>query len=64
MNEAIYDYVFHFNPMTETWSAIHRDSYVDYWSDSKIKSPDVLRSSDIKTLIELITKGNEFIKSI
>lgn len=60
--EQLQQYVFHFNPFTSTWNAIPRDLYTDYWSNPKVKG--VLRSSNIKTLIELITKGEDFIKKI
>jgi len=62
MKEIAYNYVFHFNPMTNTWTAIHRDNYLEYWSNSKDKK--FLRSSSIKTLVELIEKGPDFIKKI
>lgn len=62
MEENLYGYVFHYNPITKTWSAIPRDHYLEYWSnptDNKF-----LRSSDIKTLITLVSKGDDFIKTI
>ena len=27
-----YDYVYHFNPYSNEWSCIHRDSYTNYWN--------------------------------
>ena len=62
MEENIYGYVFHYNPMTQTWSAIPREHYLEYWSNPK--GSKFLRSSDIKTLITLIGKGEKFIKTI
>ena len=59
---GIYDYVFHFNHYTETWSAIPRDKYKEYWN-----TPDtngVLKSKDINVLVELINRGDDFISSI
>lgn len=60
--EELQQYVFHFNPFNKTWYAIPRDKYTDYWSDSNTKG--VLKSSKIQTLIELISKGDTFIKKI
>jgi len=48
--------------MTKNWSAIPRDKYQEYWSNPKTTT--ILKSSDIKTLIELIGKGEDFIKTI
>lgn len=62
MEENIHNYVFHYNPMTKNWNAIPRDKYQQYWSDSK--TPGILKSSSIKTLVELINKGEDFVKSI
>lgn len=62
MEENVYNYVFHYNSMTKNWSAIPRDRYLEYWSNPKDKT--FLRSSSIKTLTELIVKGDKFIKSI
>ena len=60
--ENLYSYVFHFNPYSEIWSAIPRDLYNDYWSNANL--PGVLRSKDMKTLIELVNRGQEFINEI
>lgn len=60
--EELQQYVFHYNPFTETWYAIPRDKYTEYWSNANTKG--VLKSSKINTLIELISKGDKFIKKI
>ena len=60
--ENLYMYVLHFNPYTNVWNAIPRDKYNEYWND--INTKGVLSSKKVETLIELITKGDEFIKSI
>ena len=62
MQESLYNYVFHYNSMTKNWSAIPRDKYQEYWSNPK--TAGILKSSDIKTLVELIGKGEDFIKTI
>jgi hypothetical protein len=48
--------------MTGFWYAIPRDNYLEYWSNSNDKK--FMKSKDIKTLIELIYKGEKFIKTI
>ena len=61
-NEKLYDYLFHYNHHTKSWAAIPRDKHDSYWSD--YHTPGIIRSSDIKTLIELINKGDDFVKKI
>ena len=34
-NIIIWNYVFHFNEYTNKWYAVHRDNYLEYWSDKK-----------------------------
>lgn len=58
----IYDYVFHFNPHTELWYAIPRDSYLEYWSNRETKG--VLKSRDVNALAQLVSKGEEFVNSV
>ena len=62
MTEELYSYLFHYNHHTGLWSAIPREKVNEYWNNNKTKG--VLKSKDIKTLIELITRGKEFIKKI
>lgn len=58
---ALYDFVFHFNPYTGLWSAIHRDDYLQYWSDGS--HTRVIRSKSVDTLQEIIIKtGGEISK--
>jgi hypothetical protein len=54
--------VLHYNPYEKKWSAIPRDKYNQYWSSKNVDG--VLSSSKFETLIELISKGDEFINSI
>jgi hypothetical protein len=58
----LYDYLLHYNHYDGVWNAIPRHLINDYWNDNKTKG--VLKSKDIKTLIEIITKGKDFIKKI
>jgi hypothetical protein len=60
--EQLYNYVFHYNHFTGLWSAIPRSKYQSYWDNQKDK--EILQSKELKTLMELITKGDDFIKSI
>lgn len=62
MEESLYNYVFHYNSISKNWAAIPRDKYQEYWSNPK--TPGILKSSDIKTLVELISRGEDFVKSI
>jgi hypothetical protein len=60
-DSALYHFVFHFNPFTGLWSAIHRDDYLQYWSDSN--NTRTIRSSSIDTLKEILLKtGGELSK--
>lgn len=58
---SLYHFVFHFNPFTQLWAAIHRDDYLQYWSDST--NPRVIRSKSLSTLQEIIMKtGGDLVK--
>jgi hypothetical protein len=61
-NEELYEYVFHFNPYNELWSAIPRDSYQEYFNNHEIDG--ILKSKEYTTLIALILKGGIFVNSI
>jgi hypothetical protein len=52
------DWVFHFNPYTNQWAAIPRETYNQYWND--YKNAGVLRSKHLNTLLDLLhkAKGN------
>lgn len=58
----IYDYVFHYNHHTELWYAIPRQVYVEYWNN--FDTEGVLKSKNINVLIELVSRGEEFIESV
>ncbi len=53
-NEYLQNWVFVFNPFKQLWNAVPREYYNDYWNDNK--HPDVIRSSSIKTLLEVLHK--------
>ncbi len=56
--DYLYDWVFHFNIYTDTWAAIPRDKYTDYWSKANLEG--VIKSTSFNTLIEILhrTKGD------
>ena len=58
----LYDYLLHYNSFDSNWNAIPRHLINEYWNNRKVEG--VLKSKEIKTLIELITKGDDFIKKI
>ena len=57
-----YGWVFHYNHYSELWNAIPRELYVEYWDDDKLEG--ILKSSSFDTLLELVDRGDEFVKSI
>lgn len=61
-NQTLYDWIFRFNPLDNFWYAAKRDNYNDLFSD--IQSKNVLKSSSIKTLTEIINKTDGDIKKI
>lgn len=34
--DIFYNWVFHYNPHTRQWNAVHRDNYMEYWSNHNI----------------------------
>jgi len=64
MQLNIHNYVFHYNKYNKTWNAIPRDLYLEYWSKPAGSIKGILRSTDIDTLVEIIDRGDEFIKSL
>lgn len=58
----LYNYIFHYNHYTELWNAIPREMYNKYWDNDDNES--ILKSKSITTLLELIGRGDEFVKAI
>lgn len=48
-------WVFTFNTYERLWCATKRENYIDLFND--YKSKNVIRNSNINTLIEVISKG-------
>jgi hypothetical protein len=59
---SLYNHVFHYNHVTELWSAIPRDKLNEYWSNYETEG--VLRAKEFTVLVELINKGGTFVDSI
>ncbi len=53
--EFMNDWLFHYNPYTEVWSAFYRQDMVSYFNGEKPQS--LLQSNKHATLLELISKG-------
>lgn len=56
MKEVFNDWVFHFNPYSQMWNATKRENYNDLFN--KAFSKNVITSSKIETLIDLINRTN------
>jgi hypothetical protein len=55
-NESLHNWIFHFNPWTGLWNAFPREKYTDYFNDPSNPKMLVIRSKEIKTLVELLYK--------
>jgi hypothetical protein len=49
----LYDYFIHYNPYTEKWNAVKRDSANQYLN-GKLTDKEVIRDTDINKLIEKV----------
>jgi hypothetical protein len=61
--EELHNWLFHYNPFTQSWSAFKREQMNDYFN-GKLISKDLLRSKSQKTLEELIVSHEGDIKKI
>lgn len=52
----LYDWVFRFNPYDDKWYATRRSNYNELFSN--VSSNDVLRSSEVSTLVHIIKRTN------
>jgi hypothetical protein len=55
-NDCLFNWIFHYNPISKVWNAIPRDKYNDYWNN--INCDDIIKSTQISTLVDLIIKMN------
>lgn len=60
----LYDWVFHFNPYTNQWAAIPKNSYNDYWNEHE--SECIIRSTSFNTILEILykTEGEDIEKKL
>ena len=47
--EKFQDWVFHYNPYTEVWTAFERKNYMKYFN-GELKDHEIYRSKDINVL--------------
>ena len=59
--DALYDWLFHYNPHTESWAAFKRENMQDYFN---CDHSNVIKSKAQKTLEGLITYHNGDISKI
>lgn len=50
----MYDWVFHYNPFTNSWIAIPREQYNKYWNGEHTEH--VLKARHLNVLVELLHK--------
>ena len=59
-NNALYDYIFHFNPHEQLWYAFRREHANDYWNDKDTRGNErFLKAKDVKTLVGFINKMDD-----
>ena len=54
--EHLYDWIFNYNPYKKEWRAVKREDYSLLFS--AINSNQIIRSSDLNTLVEIISATN------
>lgn len=59
--DALYDWLFHYNPHTKSWAAFKREYMQDYFNGDH---ENVIKSKTQKTLEELISSNDGDIKKI
>lgn len=57
-SEALYEWVFHYNNYTELWNAFQRKDYTQYFNDPNDPAMTVIRSREIKTLVDILLRIN------
>ena len=56
-NYPLYDYLFHFNPYEQVWSAFKREHKERYFN-GELSDSEMFKSKTIKTLVDYIIKIN------
>lgn len=57
-SEALYEWVFHYNSYTELWNAFQRKDYTQYFNNHNDPTLTVIRSREIKTLVDILIRLN------
>jgi hypothetical protein len=52
-DNALYNWMFHYNHHTGLWSAFHRDDHSAYWNGT-INEHDVYKHTDVTELIKIL----------
>ena len=58
MKESMYDWLFHYNPYMEVWTAFKRENKEKYFN-GELEPHEFHRSSKITTLIEFLNKSGK-----
>ena len=61
-NGYLHDWVFHYNPFMDIWSAVPRDLYVEYWNG--YEGRNILRAKHLNVLIDLLHKAKGDVETI
>lgn len=52
---SLYDWLFHYNPYTNSWVAFKKEDYINYFNGNH---ENVIKSKSQKTLEEIITSND------
>lgn len=54
-SHPLYDYLFHYNPYTELWTAFKREDKENYFNGDNPRKEDMISCKNIQDLIRYIT---------
>ncbi len=57
-NQTLYEYLFHYNYLTNIWSAFTRENYKKYWN-GELEEKEILQSRNAMVLVKIINKMKE-----
>ena len=55
--ERLYNWLFHYNPHTEKWTAFHRDDHSAYWNKTEKTHPTFV-AKEFSELIKILHTSN------
>lgn len=58
VDECLHNWMFHFNPYTKLWNAFPREEYSNYFNNSDDPNALILKSTDIKALLDILRRIN------